>query len=135
MAEDTLNKLIRGETAILVAEKEPIPRSSLSELLRDEGYQVLEASNSTSAINLMNDHNQLRVILTDLEMPGWGALIKHARIAIPNAFVLCMAAPLSIEEITQARRLGACGHFLKPLDFEVLHQSMQNLLTVMLKQK
>lgn len=135
MAEDTLNKLIRREIAILVAEKEPIPRSSLSELLRDEGYQVFEAPDTLSAITHINNHDQLRVILTDLDMPGWQALIKHARTVASNAFVLCMVAPLSTEDVMEAQRLGACGHFLKPLDFEGLHQSMQSLLRVMLKQK
>ncbi len=118
----------RGETPILVAEREPVARESLSELFRDEGYRVLEATDSIAAINHINNDQGLRVILTDLDMLAWHSIIIHAGAVVPNAFILCMVGHASIHEVTEAQRLGAHGYFFKPLEFVELHQSIQNLL-------
>jgi CheY-like chemotaxis protein len=117
-----------AETSILVAESRPTARESLSELFRDEGYRVLEAPDSASAINHINNNDGLHVILTDLDMPAWHSIIRHARAVVPNAFILCMVGCASNYDVTEAQRLGAHGHFSKPLEFVDLHQSIQNLL-------
>ena len=128
MDKELLKKQQRAQTSILVAEKEPLARKSLSELFRHEDYQVLEASDSVSAINHINNNEGLHVILTDLDMPAWHSIIRHAHAVAPNAFILCMVGYVSIDDVTEAQRLGTNGHFLKPLEFADLHQSIQNLL-------
>ena len=126
--EDLLKRRQKGETSILVAEREPVARESLSDLFRVEGYRVLEAPDSFAAISHITNYGGLHVILTDMEMPGWHSIIKHARAVVPNAFVLCMFMRLSIHAVADAQRLGAHGYFRKPLDFVDLHQSIENLL-------
>jgi CheY-like chemotaxis protein len=128
MDEDLLTRQQRVETSILVAEREPVARESLSELFRDEGYRVLEAADGVSAINHIDGNDKLHVILTDLDMPAWQSIIRHARAMVPNAFILCMVGSGPIDDVTEAQRLGVHGHFLKPLEFVDLHQSVQNLL-------
>jgi CheY-like chemotaxis protein len=131
MTMDTnfLNRPQTDPVGILVAERGRIARECLSELFREEGYRVFEAPDSDSAIHHINNSKPLHVILTDLEMPGWQAIIDHGRASLPDAFILCMAAPLSIYDATEeAQRLGAQGHFLKPLVFKDLRQSIQKLL-------
>lgn len=118
-----------GGTSILVAERETVARTSLSDLFRCEGYQVLEASQSAHAIDCINHTAGLRVVLADLDMPGWHSIIRHARVAVPNALVLCMVRPLSIYDVREAQQLGAHGHFVKPLDFNAMHRSIHSLLT------
>lgn len=61
---------------------------SLSELLRDEGYRVVEASDSGSAVNQISREQDIKVILADLEMPSWTSIIKHARVNLPQSFIL-----------------------------------------------
>lgn len=129
MDEDLLSRQQRGGTSILVAEREAVARASLSDLFREEGYQVLEAPRSAPAIDHINNTAGLRVILTDLDMPGWHSIVRHARVVVPNAFILCMVRPLSIHDVTEAQQLGAHGHFVKPLDFDILHRSIQKLLS------
>jgi DNA-binding NtrC family response regulator len=128
MAEDLLKKSLRSEIIVLVAEREPVSLSSLSDLLREEGYQVLEASEIISAIHHIDNHKALRVILVDLGIPEWNSLIRHAHMVLPQAFILCMVAPFFVADVAEAQRLGACAYFLKPLDFLTLHQVIQNLL-------
>jgi DNA-binding NtrC family response regulator len=119
----------RGGASILVAETETVARASLSDLLRYEGYQVFEASQSAPAIDCINHTAGLRVVLTDLDMPEWHSIVRHARAAVPNAVVLCMVRPLSIHDVTEAQQLGAHGYFVKPLDFDAMHRSIQTLLS------
>jgi CheY-like chemotaxis protein len=128
MAEEPSKRLHITETSILVAEREPVARASLSDLLRFEGYHVLEAPDSNAAIDYINKNERLKVILTDLDMPSWHSIIQHARLVVPDAFVLCMVARVSTYDLRESQRLGAHGHFLKPLEFMELHRSIQNLL-------
>ena len=118
----------RGETAILVVERSTAARLSLSELFRAEGYQVSDAADSGAAIDIIDNNKRLNVILIDLDMPAWDAVIKRGRERVPHAHVLSMVGFLSINNVKDAEHIGADGHFLKPLDFAYLHQSIQSLL-------
>lgn len=116
------------EGSILVVEGEPIARISLTELLRDVGYLVFEAADSTSATDYIHAYRGLQVVLTDLSIPGWYSVIEHGRAVLPKAFFLCMVGEVSMPVIVKTQRLGACGCFLKPLNFAGLHRTIQNLL-------
>jgi len=118
----------RGETAILVVEQSTAARLSLSELFRDEGYQVSDAADSGAAIDIIENNKSLNVVLIDLDMPAWDAVIKRGRQIVPNAHILSMVGFLSINNVSEAEHLGSDGHFLKPLDFAYLHQSIQSIL-------
>ena len=61
---------------------------------------MLEAPDSVSAINHINNNKGLHVI-TDLDTPGWHSIIRHARPVIPNAFILCMPGSVSIHDVTE----------------------------------
>lgn len=38
--------------------------------LEAEGFIVLEASNADEAINILNAHSEIRLMFTDIDMPG-----------------------------------------------------------------
>lgn len=115
--------------AILVAEREPTARSSLSELLREEGYRVVEAANSGTAVGQLSSDPSIRIILTDLEMPAWASIVKLARSQIPEAFILGMLRYGALANAVEAQRLGAQGYLLKPLDFAEVNQSIKRYLS------
>ena len=54
---------------ILVVDDEPVVRGFLRELLAEEGYEVILASNGEEAIDLAEIENP-EVILLDINMPG-----------------------------------------------------------------
>ena len=56
---------------ILVVDDEPAIRESLGDLLREEGYDVLEAQNGAEALARLREpqHEQPCVIVLDLMMP------------------------------------------------------------------
>ena len=106
----------------MVAETEPTSRASLSELLRDEGYRVIETDNSRLAVNQLASNQGVKIILADLEMPSWTSIIKHAHANLPESFILGMVRYGALANALEAKKMGAHGHFIKPLSFpEVNH--------------
>jgi len=115
--------------AILVAEKEPTARASLSELLREEGYQVVEAADSPTALLQLDRDPSIKVILSDLEMPSWTTIVKQARGQLPESLILGMVRYGALANALEAQRLGAHAYLVKPLMFTVVNQWIQRFLT------
>lgn len=55
---------------ILVVEDEPIIRMNAVAMIEDAGYDVIEASNADDAILHLEARPEIRVIFSDIEMPG-----------------------------------------------------------------
>jgi CheY-like chemotaxis protein len=114
---------------ILVAEREATSRNSLSELLREEGYRVIEAADSGEAVGELMRDSDIKVILADLEMPSWTSSIRHARSQLPESIILGMLRYGALANALEAQRLGAHAYLIKPLDFADVHQWIQRYLT------
>ena len=115
--------------AILVAETEATARTSLSELLREEGYRVIEAADSATAVHELGRDREIMGVLADLEMPSWISIIQHAHGQMPQAFILGMLRHAALANGIQAQRLGAHGYLIKPLDFAEVNHWIQRYLT------
>jgi CheY-like chemotaxis protein len=59
-----------AQARILLVEDEVLVRMTLADQLRDAGYVVLEASNADEALDLLHAHHGIRVVLSDIRMPG-----------------------------------------------------------------
>jgi len=56
--------------AVLVVEDETLVRMDVVDQLEKEGFQVLEAANAGEAITLLVNNPSIRVLFTDIDMPG-----------------------------------------------------------------
>jgi two-component system, response regulator PdtaR len=56
--------------AILVVEDDGLVRMSLAATIEDEGFTVYEAAHAEAAIRIMEAHPEIRVLFTDIHMPG-----------------------------------------------------------------
>lgn len=56
--------------AVLVVEDEVLVRLDLVTRLADAGYATHEASNAAEAIAILEKHAEIRVVFTDIQMPG-----------------------------------------------------------------
>jgi CheY-like chemotaxis protein len=78
---------------ILVVEDEFLIRLTLSEVLADEGYEVLEAETGDAAIALLEGAPDIAVLLTDIQLPGsldGRALVQRVRQRLPDLPVIYM---------------------------------------------
>jgi two-component system, response regulator PdtaR len=55
---------------VLVAEDVALVRLNLVQQLEDTGFRVLEARDAESAVTLLEAGEPVRIVLTDLNMPG-----------------------------------------------------------------
>jgi CheY-like chemotaxis protein len=79
-----------GETILVVEDDEEVRRSS-AEMLREMGYQVLEAGDAMDGVRLIVDRGGIDLLFTDIGLPGGvsgRALADAARTAQPGLRVL-----------------------------------------------
>jgi len=127
--DDGQSRISTLAPSILVAERELTSRTSLSELLREEGYQVVEAADSGAALVQIDRDPSIRVILSDLEMPSWTTIVQQARRQLPESFILGMVRYGALANALEAQRLGAHAYLVKPLDFAEVNRWIQRYLT------
>lgn len=59
-----------GDKTILIVEDEALVRFDLMDFFTDAGWQVFDAENADEAIAILDRHKEVRVVLTDVQMPG-----------------------------------------------------------------
>ena len=60
----------RSRPVILVVEDEPLLRWNAVEAIEEAGFDVIEAADATEAISVLEDRLDIRVVFTDIQMPG-----------------------------------------------------------------
>ena len=55
---------------VMVVEDETLVRLDIVISLENEGFLVLEASNADDAIDMLDAHPEIRLMFTDIDMPG-----------------------------------------------------------------
>jgi two-component system response regulator PilR (NtrC family) len=115
--------------SILVVEDEQVLRESLVELLNDEGYEVLQASNGKEAHDLLLQR-PVDLIVSDIRMPEMDGvqLLGHAKQIAPQTPVIVVTAFGTVESAVQAMRAGAHDYLLKPVQFDDLIIKVQRAL-------
>ena len=76
----------RKDFTIIIVDDEKEFRQTLSMIIESEGYSVLTSSNGHDALNQIKENDEIRLVLTDLKMPGMGGmeLIKEIHVVNPS---------------------------------------------------
>jgi CheY-like chemotaxis protein len=115
--------------AVLVVEDEAIIRMNLTLHLEDEDFTVFEASNAAQAIAVLERHPEIRVVFTDLNMPGSMDGLKLA------AYVRNRWPPIQIIMTSGKRRLEVTDlpdgslFFAKPYELAQVTGAIAELLS------
>lgn len=106
----------KASARILVVDDETAARSALTELLRDEGYEVQSAGDGFKALGRMDGWTP-EIVITDLKMPGMDGiqLMDKARQRVPGVSVVVMTAFGTVESAVEAIQQGADDYLTKPL--------------------
>jgi CheY-like chemotaxis protein len=69
-----------AQCAILIVEYEYLIHSHAAELIKQAGYEVAEAANADLAIAMLESRSDIRIVFTDIHMPGPvdGLKLTHA---------------------------------------------------------
>ena len=106
---------------ILVVDDEKNYLLVLSEVLQDEGYEVLTAQGGHEALDIQKS-SDLDLILTDMKMPGMDGieLLENIKALDPDLPVIMMTAHGTVDKAVEAMQKGAYSYILKPFDNERL---------------
>lgn len=117
----------RNHAVVLVVEDEPLIRLAAVDMVEDAGYTVIEAGNADEAIALLERHPEIRIVFTDVEMPGSINGIKLAnfiRDRWPPIEIIITSGAVPRENVTLPNR----GVFLpKPYRPEELARQLDSM--------
>ena len=60
----------KAKTVVLVVEDEPLQLMMAMELVADAGFEAIPAVNADAAIKILKSRNDIRIVFTDIDMPG-----------------------------------------------------------------
>jgi two-component system, response regulator PdtaR len=102
--------------AVLIVEDEPLVRLCAVETVEQAGFTVIEAANADEAIRILESRRDIRVVFTDLHMPGSMDGLKLAH-AVRNRWPPIKIIVTSGRERIAEQDLPAGGRFIaKPYD-------------------
>ena len=116
------------ERPILVVEDDSDTRFLYSEVLHSEGYEVLEASDGKSALEVLKKNPSVGLILLDLTMPGMSAsdFLKEQKEAVGSKMIPVITISGRSDTQAQSTTMGADDFLLKPFDIEQLVDKVKN---------
>jgi CheY-like chemotaxis protein len=72
-SQENMSELPRGNETVLLVEDETSVRSLAAHVLREQGYNVLEAANGNEALQRMREYREkVQLLVTDVVMPQMG---------------------------------------------------------------
>lgn len=117
----------RERPTVLLVEDEALIRLMVADGLRDQGLQVLEASNADEALAILENSPAVHLLFTDIRMPGRMdgiALAKFAQARFPR-LKLIIASSRQPDEAQDPR---ADAFLSKPYDLAALIAQVERLL-------
>jgi PAS domain S-box-containing protein len=120
-----------GNEVILVVEDDTDLRATTALALQDLGYHVLEASNGLGALSILEQHDHIDMLFTDVIMPAGmlgTELAARARALRPQIKVLLTTGYLGDPMLAKAGELQDETLLPKPYVNEILAQKIRALL-------
>src|SRR5205085_6848749 len=111
---------------LLVVDDEESVALTVSEVLRQEGYEVETASSGNEAIALLTD-SEFDLVLTDLHMEiGDGlSVLTEVRRRAPLTISIVLTGFASVESAIAALRQGAYDYLIKPCIIDDLKMTVR----------
>lgn len=127
------------QETILIVDDSALNRMVLMEILGKENYTFLEAENGQQAVELLDCHPEVDLLLLDITMPeidGFGVLeIMNQYHWIEETPVIMISAEDSYTFVERAYDLGASDYITRPFDARVVCRRVSNTLMLYAKQK
>jgi CheY-like chemotaxis protein len=125
------------KATILLAEDDTAFRKLLAAVLRDDGYEVIEARTGGEVVDHVSGSllepglcDRVDLVITDVRMPGLSGLdmmdtLRHTR-CLPKTIVITAFGDQQLH--ARAKRLGAVAVLDKPFDLDELRRTVASRL-------
>jgi len=113
---------------ILIVDDQLGIRLLLSEVFTGEGYEVFQAANGRTAIEITQTEKP-DIIILDMKIPGMDGLeiLKNIREFDSEMKVLMMTAYGELDILHEAYKHGILSHFTKPFDIGELKSAIKEI--------
>jgi adenylate cyclase len=121
-------------TKILVADDEAdlevLIRQKFRQKIRDQKYEFIFAMNGNDALNKMQQHPDVDIVLSDINMPEMDGLTLLTRLGESNPLTktVMVSAYGDMDNIRTAMNRGAFDFVTKPVNFEDLEMTMEKTI-------
>lgn len=114
---------------VLVVDDQFGIRVLLQEVLQREGYEIFQAPNGQTALEIVQREDP-DLILLDMKIPGMDGLeiLRNIRKLEIDTKVIMMTAYGELDLIHEAMEMGAIAHFTKPFDIDELRKAVKEQL-------
>lgn len=111
---------------IMIVEDDAATRRLYRFLLRNSGYDVIEAEDGIDALEKLAVHD-CDVVITDMNMPRMGGieLVRTLRQNQSQVYVILVTAFGTPDTEKNALRAGVNEYLTKPFDFDELERRLQ----------
>jgi CheY-like chemotaxis protein len=119
-----------GET-VLVVEDEPVVRGVITEMLHDQGYRVLEATDGPSGLRMLRLNDRIDLLVTDVGLPGMNGrqLADQARETRPGLKILFITGYAENVAIAKGFLQPGMEMITKPFDLDNLSQRIREMVS------
>lgn len=118
---------LKRKTIILVVEDDFLTRANAADMVRDLGFEAIEAADADQAVSFLERTDDITIVFTDIQMPGSMdglALVALVRDRWPPVALLVTSG----EVVPQARDMPSGTRFLpKPYLIEELKTHLDAL--------
>lgn len=122
----------RRKKTILVSDYDAVIRQSLSELLREQGYAVLEAEHGGAAVRIADQERPDLILLDNntLLLSGTTAVaILRSNAHTRDIPIIIISPNNKISDVEECLSQGASDYVVKPFDTDCLLAKIRNLLS------
>jgi PAS domain S-box-containing protein len=119
-----------GET-VLVVEDEPVVRGVIIEMLHDQGYRVLEATDGPSGLRMLRLNERIDLLVTDVGLPGMNGrqLADQARETRPGLKILFITGYAENVAIADGFLQPGMEMITKPFDLDNLSRRIREMVS------
>ena len=115
---------------LLIVDDDPTVRDLQAQILREQGYTVLQAENAADALRLARETAAIHLLITDLSMPEVDGLelTRLFRAVHPKTPVLMVSGLLPLLRIRSEPHLDRFDFLAKPFQLDELLGKIRTLL-------
>jgi len=119
-----------GVERILVVDDDNDLRFNLSNILKDEGYDVLAVGDGREALKAVQNNSPILVLL-DIRLPEMDGMkiLEKMKELNHNLAIIMLTAVTDVKDAVKAMRLGAYDYITKPFDNEELILTIKKALS------
>jgi len=120
-----------GAATVLVADDDELVRMVLTDMLKQLGFGVLAASDSTEAVDLFKANlSAIKLVILDYKMPGQsgGETFDRLREADPEVKVLLSSGHSDTIDLNELRSRGLLGFLPKPYSLERIRDKIAEIV-------